>query len=483
MAEPKGRNDFRKGARISGIHEDPTYLTFMFLFHWNDHPSVSHSPLLDGQAERYLRNVVRNDLGNKYADNLVNFNKVLKKVNMEMPWFWQSLKGLEAALNHGDADNFMKEPWRGAEKPVLEIECLDENVELTAIGLIDLYKRACFDFERYVEVVPKNLREFSMDVYISEIRGFQKDTNARNLGVVDEPDSRLNSSNAPAGMVTELHKGFNTGIVGDSVDARPFIALRFTHCEFDINSTADFFADMSRNPERKSPVLKIRWGTCKQIGQKLGPNLFNETVDAPRVPRTTDLTNTAVDPKQTQSTVSGPNADPSNTRKYLDILKDRSLGKVESKLESVRDSATSAFNNLKDSVNLDSNGLDNVHGNPIGGAANNLLNQAEEAILARLLLGNVHGLGNTISNIAAAVQTGSINSIANIIGDLTGTNPNPSQALGSVIDGVVDKVNDFLEDNVYDPTPPDSDTLAKENVHGPGIDSTPDGPINENVHE
>jgi len=473
------RNAFRKGARIRTIHEDPTYLTFMFLFHQHDHPDVGHSPLLDGSAERYLTQVVRTDVGEKYAENLRNFNRVLMKVNKEMPWFWQSLKGLEVALNYGD----MLEPWRGAEKPALEIECLEENVELTAIGLMDLYKRACFDFERFVEVVPRNLREFTMDVYVSEIRVFQKDTDARNLGITDNPDSRLNSANTGGGTITELHKGFNTDTVGDSAEARPFLALRFTHCEWDINSIADYFADMTRNPEAKRPTLKINWGTCRQINQKLGPNLFNENVDAPSVPRTEDLANTAVDPKQTQSTVAGDSKDPSNTQKYVDLLKDRTLGKVESTLADTRDSATAAFGNLKDSVSLDANGLDNVHGNAVGGAAANLLNQAEEAVLGRLLLGNVHGLGNKINNIAAAIQTGSLNSIANVIGDLVGAKTTAAGALGNALDGVIDNVVDFVEDNVYDPTPPDTDgPISPKRVYD-DIPPDQDGPINENVHE
>ena len=80
-------------------------------------------------------NVVREKVGAPLVKNLDNFTNVLMKVNREMPWFWQGLKGIETALNYGH----MKEPWRGAEKPQLEIECLEENVELTAIGLMDLY--------------------------------------------------------------------------------------------------------------------------------------------------------------------------------------------------------------------------------------------------------------------------------------------------------------------------------------------------------
>ena len=36
MADYKFRNDFQKGMTMSPAHEDPTYLTFMLMFHFDD---------------------------------------------------------------------------------------------------------------------------------------------------------------------------------------------------------------------------------------------------------------------------------------------------------------------------------------------------------------------------------------------------------------------------------------------------------------
>ena len=55
------RNEFKKGSRIRLIDEDPTFLSFLILFHFDDHPDVGHSPLLDGTAERYLQDVIRRE--------------------------------------------------------------------------------------------------------------------------------------------------------------------------------------------------------------------------------------------------------------------------------------------------------------------------------------------------------------------------------------------------------------------------------------
>lgn len=155
------------------------------------------------------------------------------KINKEMPWFWETLGGVDVAMTYND----MQDPWWGAEKPKLEIGCLEENVELTAIGLIDLYKRACFDFERWVEVIPTNLRHFRMQVWVSEVRSFQQDSDAKNLGFYDDPGNADNSGNG--GTVTKLNQDF-------SLSAKPFVQLQFSHCEFDIDSIAPMFADLAK---------------------------------------------------------------------------------------------------------------------------------------------------------------------------------------------------------------------------------------------
>lgn len=483
------RNAFRKGSKVRMIDEDPTYLSFMFLFHYNDHKDVGHSPLLDGTAERYLRDIVRKDLGNTYADNLKNFTRVLRKVNTDMPWFWQSLKGLELALNYGD----MTEPWRGAEKPQLEIECLEENIELTAIGLMDLYKRSCFDFERYVEVVPRNLREFSMDVIISEVRVFQKDTNARNLGLTDNEDSIFD--NSKGGTVTDLHQPSAGGATGDdskqvvpdqgknnltnkdfgSADVTPFIRLRFTHCEFDMNSIADYFAEMKKSPELARPVIKINWGTCRQIDQKLGQNLFNEKTDSSKP------INKRIEEAQKIGKLEN-GAGQSTGQKYLNAIRGRTLDRVKGKFEDLRDTARAQGQSIADSfANPDQPGI-----------VKNLLDKAQDDVTGSLLLGNVHGLGGTINDIDTAIKAGSLNAIGNLVGNLVGRNDRGEggTAVGGLgnagligsdstpdnikLGRIYDEINDGLNrpetelgpENINaDFPPPDEKVLGKDNVH------------------
>ena len=474
MADFGIRNEFIKGSTMGPAHEDPTYLSFILLFHFDDASEQAPSPLFNGRAKHYLTKVVRTDVGNVYARNLDNFTRVLRKVNTDMPWFWQSLKGLEKALAYGDGDNFMKEPWRGAEKPQLEIGCLDENVELTAIGLMDLYKRSTFDFERWVEVVPKNLREFSMDIILSEIRIFQKDTSSHVRGRKDVEGSSLPKAGEWSGTVEPINQGYREDGNFDRNNAKvkPFIRLRFTHCEFDINSISEFFGEMTKNPEKKAPTLKINWGTCRQIDQKLGNTLFNEVKENPSSSRLTDV-NPAANVFQTQNRVDYDSRFENtreNTQSYLDILKDRTLGAVGDRVEGVVDNIGNQIDNVTDSFSLGANGLDNVHGNPLGGAAAAALNRVEEFVTAKLLLGNVHG-AQGFGGIMDALNSGTLNSIANLIGNLTGGSNNSGSTGGSLGAAHEPGIDSSPDGNI------------QEKIHEPGIDSSPDGPINENVHE
>ena len=64
MSDFKHINEFRKGSVLSKISEDPTYLSFFFMF---DGVDREHSPLLAGPAEEYLEKMVDASMGTTYA--------------------------------------------------------------------------------------------------------------------------------------------------------------------------------------------------------------------------------------------------------------------------------------------------------------------------------------------------------------------------------------------------------------------------------
>ena len=456
--EFKTPRDFRKGSLLRKINEDPTFLSFFIVF-----DTISEeSPLFNGAAKDYLENVLNTQYSQKHADALENFKKVLLKVNKELPWFWQTLSGLENAMKY----NYMADPWWGAESPELEIECLEENVDLTAIGLMDLYKRACYDFERWVEVIPHNLRHFRMQIYVSEVRAFQQDTGAMNEGFMTGNDS------GKSGNVKPINQEY-------SVSARPFIQLQFDHCEFNVDSISAMYADLSRNPETKKPKIAIRWNQVKQLTQQLSSNLVVEEEDgkfklAQDASQVFQDEYNPFDPtadRRTVGTKKGESArggfalpgDPT----FKSVIKDNTLGKLTDAVDSAISGITGRVDSAVNSLSLQNNSdIGNVHGKTTG-LASTLIGRATDSVMSKLLLGNVHGVSG--GSLLDAVQSGSINAIANQLGSLFGG-----------FGGNSGSINENIHPPGVDSSP---DGNLNYRIHKPGVDSTPDGNLNDNIHE
>ena len=89
--------------------------------------------------------------------------------------------------------------------------------------------------------------------------------------------------------------------------------------------------------------------------------------------------------------------------------------------------------------------------------------------MSKLLLGNVHGLSG--GSLLDAVQSGSVNAIANQLGSLFGGGNNSGGSGG---------INENIHPTGVDSSP---DGFLNFRIHPTGVDSTPDGNLNDNVHE
>lgn len=448
----KHAKEFKKGTQLRTINEDPTYLSWLILFE----KSSRESPLFNGTAEKYLLETVGGDYGKKLAANLNAFHKLLFKINLELPWFWQTISGLELSQQYKN----LAEPYWGAEDPKLEIECLEETVDLTAISLMDLYKSAVYDFNRWIEIIPHNIRYFRMHIYVSEIRQFQQDTHAKDL---DASYKRSSPVHKDAKEPQPIHETLN-------LTAKPFIKLQFDFCEFDIDSIATMYADLGKNPELRKPKIAIKWKSVTQSGAKY-PNEAEVTEGLGVVGNPNPYDFGPFDPKQ--------------------AIKDA----ANDKLKSIKDGVMGKIDNFKGAFSQDPNGLANVYGSRLGvsGPLASLADQAIESATAALLLGNVHGAGG-LGSIQDAISSGSVNAIANLAGQLFTNNSNNQS--GDMSPGNIYPTDNFALDSspdgnitpkkVYDNIPADSDELGSDNVYGginTGVDSTPDGNLNDNVHE
>ena len=236
MSDFREISDFRKGKKTGLQYQDPTYLSFIFMFNWYD---KNKSPLLSSAAEDYLKaNFIEgNDSSKEFyeerLENLQNFKKALKQINREYPWYWQGLGGMENLLNYNP-----EEGYRGGEESKLKIECL-ESINLTITGLMHLYRKAVFDERRWHYILPSNLRKFSMYVYVTEVRRIK---NLSKLGL-----SGVNPF-AEGGFKPSVDvKNANQGISGEK--ARPYFMFHLGSCEFEMVSGVNAFVDLKKSPE------------------------------------------------------------------------------------------------------------------------------------------------------------------------------------------------------------------------------------------
>jgi hypothetical protein len=236
MSDFREISDFRKGRKTGLQYQDPTYLSFIFMFNWHD---KNKSPLLAGAAEDFIQyncidgNSTNKEFYEERLEALKNFNTALKAINREYPWYWQGVSGLENLLKYNPEDG-----WRGGEDANLKIECL-ESINLTITGLMHLYRKAVFDEKRWQFIVPGNLRKFSMFVYVTEVRRIK---NMSKLGL-----SGVNPFDGNTFKPSVEVKNANAGISGEK--ARPYFMFSLGSCEFEMDSGRNSFVDLKKSPE------------------------------------------------------------------------------------------------------------------------------------------------------------------------------------------------------------------------------------------
>lgn len=257
-ATDKNRNLFLKGFRLSdqGKNEDPTYLGFKFVFDFGTLPvdpewGWAPSPLL--RVDNYtpgngagMASGLANPFGQpaynlggpiyysaynylleregafastsnqiKRAQALRQFQILLNNINTNCPWFFQSVEGLDELAKikfsgfqpdagYDDFDN-----QRTAGKP-LTITCL-ESINLRISALANLYNQAVFDADNMRWLVPRNMRKFTMYVFVTEIRNFFKTTrltgSSTAIAALDNISSALTLNRNPGSNIAVNNSG------------------------------------------------------------------------------------------------------------------------------------------------------------------------------------------------------------------------------------------------------------------------------------
>lgn len=173
-----GGNNSQKFDKFVDL-QDPTYLSFKIDFF----PDLGYSftddtysagGLFRKKQDQHIGDYVFWDSAAEYLARigaparqtyLEIFINLLKRIQNEAPWYFQSISGLGEFYKIDPANNF-----RGKDK-VITIECL-ESIDLRMSLLADLYRNIYWDMQNMREVLPINLRTFNMAVHVLEFRTF-----------------------------------------------------------------------------------------------------------------------------------------------------------------------------------------------------------------------------------------------------------------------------------------------------------------------
>lgn len=386
---PTVRNDFRrvlfqKGPRGGQYdYQEPTYLSFIILFD-------TTSPLLnDNVAEKALRETYGET---ERADKLKSFKKTLLALNREMPWYWQSITGVDRVL---DID--MTEPYRGGDDALLTIDC-NESINLAISGLMDLYRESVYDLHAWTQVLPENYRKFNMWVYISEVRDIQ--------------------TSKPKGKVGETK--INQDITGDS---KSLFAYKFGFCEFQLDSAKETFETLSwSEPTNPTPKINIKYETIERWDANYlqGFDKVNTTIQ----PISTERPNVLGDfisstgDRLTQSFQDSAAVFQNNIKRNNPIT-------------FAKKRLNQAFENTLREIDETLTGIARMPGNILKDS--NVAAETQATRFAQAIRANIFGAEGT--TIGQALQQGSVNAILpNIFPKINSQDDNPKSNLGNIND-------------------------------------------------
>jgi hypothetical protein len=189
------------------------------------------------------------------AKNLKRFVELLSNINSQSPWYFQSVKGLDTAVERQivTGDFQLKE-----ERDKITIECLDDSYDQRIGTLLDLYRSVVWSWETKREVVPRNLRKFDMTVieFQLPLRGLHV---SRKSNPMTDSERRATSKKSEGSLSVLAGPGgltvFNAQD-GTSAPVASYKAFEFHGCEIDYNSSRSGVAELS-NEQGTVPKYSI----------------------------------------------------------------------------------------------------------------------------------------------------------------------------------------------------------------------------------
>lgn len=340
---------FFKGFLVTDPYSDPTYIGFKLIFNFepisrNPETGLTDDALFatDGGLDSAM-NYLRATGNDTRAEHLKQFKELLKQINEQMPWYFQTLSGLDE-LWKIDFEQF--NPYRGKNK-IIEISCL-ESIDLKMTALADLYRKAVYDYKYMRWLVPENLRLFSLTIQLAEMRSFHEI-----IDNIDSIDSKQVNENANTENLSDKNHSDNTATFASIDNLISVLEFHLSHCEFDFNES--FLSDktIAMNGDAQMATQKFKIKT-RHISEKHSFTILDI------------ITND----KNINSGGGIPNFDNAFNNRGNNIL-------------------SNAFATLKSDATAAAKQLASIPGNLIGGALNSVGSKLTSA-----QLGNVYGNPN-----------------------------------------------------------------------------------------
>ena len=453
--------------------QDPTLLGFklLFLFDTPDSGLLCSDPKIPNTAMYFL---------NKRGDTLrmgylKSFITLLKRINSECPWFWQSIEGLDDAWKHGFNEADFK-PGIPTDRKIT-INTLDESVDLRMTALMDLYRKACFDWVHRREIVPRNLRWFNVSVYVYEARifnrtgyPFQGSYNPKAEDLTNETrNSNIKLMESLIGKDPLENDNSNNGL--DYINSNiSRIMFDFTMCEWlpdESNSVVSSISHKEMGLKAQKIVFNYR-----NVAESNVYRMFHDKMVTDSFVSALDSLSLDVNPNESY-TINGDDNKKKGTIGYFSNLVKQTMAKVDMVKNQYKDRNGPDYGNIYE-IEDPYKTLPKITRDAAIRAENELIRAAKK--LRQLFLGNVYGFSiSTIANMAESGLGSIPTAIQREVGMNSSMTNNSSNNMGSER-----MVGVSLSNQSQDPT--GSSIMGGNSLsNDDGPDATPQGSPNGNI--
>lgn len=215
---------------VRGTLDEPTYLGFKILFKFNSESSPLFN--MNRNALESANNYLINQRGDvSRAQTLQLFINELQFISKNSPWFFQSIEGLDRILNFDPTV-----PYYNSEENHLLINTL-ESVDMRIHSLMSLYRRFNYSDKNWTTILPENLRNFSMFIFVNEIRNLY--SLADELAGGEASGLNRTQTNLDADVVNSFSRSiekYSTSLI-----------FELSNCEFDLKEYGSFLSTVSNS--------------------------------------------------------------------------------------------------------------------------------------------------------------------------------------------------------------------------------------------